>query len=121
MTPTQLRMARSALHMTMRDMAEVLGCTAAAVCGYEKGDESKLGRVTLAEAEQYFTSHRVFFGPKDGVCVGADVFEQERWYASALFQLLKEGGGVPSSTELLAAGERAKDITSNGQGQPGRD
>lgn len=102
MTPTQLRMARAALHMTMRDMSDVLGCTASAVGGYEKGDESKLGWATLAEAERYFTSNRVFFGPKDSVCVGADVFEQDRWYATALFQLLKEGGGVPISTELLA-------------------
>lgn len=107
MSPEQMRMARAALNISMRDFGDVIGVSAAAISQYELGNESKVGKATLAKAEEFFASNKVFFGPKHGVCMGADIFEEERWYAAALFQLLKDAGAVPSSTQLIAAGSKA--------------
>lgn len=54
---------------------------------------------------------RVFLGPKDGVCIGSDAFAQERWFASACYQLLKEHGIAPGSAALIKAHDRA--VSSN--------
>lgn len=107
MTPEQMRMARAADNKTLRELGEILEVSAVAINRYEHGEEARLGRLTLARAAEYFRSQRIYFGPKHGVCIGEDVFSTERWYADALFQLLKEAGAIPSSTELLEAGKRA--------------
>lgn len=118
MTPEQLRMARAADNKTLRELGEILEVSAVAINRYEHGEEGRLGRLTLERATEYFRRQRIYFGPKHGVCIGEDVFSTERWYAGALFQLLKESGVIPSSTELLAAGKRADTSNEKVSGLP---
>lgn len=108
-TPAQLRMARAALSMTMREAATWLDLSAMAISRFERGDESVISVATAKRIAEWFQTRRVYFGPKDGVCIDSDAFAQERWYAAGLFQLLKERDAVPSSTELIEAAKRARE------------
>jgi transcriptional regulator with XRE-family HTH domain len=107
-TPTQLRMARAALDLTTRTLGEKVGVSAMAVSRYENGDTGVMSVETMLHIEAFFHEHRVFFGPKDGICVGENVFASERWLGLACYHLLKEHGLQPSSRELLEAFERAQ-------------
>jgi len=105
-TPKQFRMARSALYMTTRKLADELGISAMAVSRFERGDERVISVETARKAEEFFRSRSVFFGPKDGICLVQDVFAQERWFSSALSKLLNEAGINPSSKDLIDAHNR---------------
>ena len=63
---------------------------------------------TAKRLEAWFRGRRVFFGPQHGVCLDSDVFASERWYLTALFKMLDEAGIHPSSSDLIAAGRRAR-------------
>lgn len=106
-TPEQFRMARAVLNLTTRALGKELGISAMAVSRFESGDETVISLATAKRAKEWFQDHRVFFGPKHGVCLGQDVFAQERWFSTACFKLLQEEGTQPSSTELIAAHKRA--------------
>lgn len=116
-TPDQMRMARAALRLSTRAFGQALGLSAVAVSRYERGDESAISVATARRIAEWFEKQRVFFGPKDGVCIGEDVFSQDRWYTRGLFQLLKERDAIPSSTELIAACKRANEPTPPGAAQ----
>lgn len=111
-TPTQLRMARAALDLTTRALGEKVGVSAMAISRYEHGDLGVMGVDTIGHLEGFFREHRLFFGPKDGVCVGENVFASERWLGVACYQLLQEHGIQPSSRELLEAFQRTQGDTS---------
>ncbi len=106
-TPTQLRMARAALDLTTRALGAKVGVSAMAISRYENGDTRVMSVETMVHVEAYFHEHRVFFGPKDGVCVGQNVFASERWLGLACYQLLKDHGIQPSGTDLLEAYQRS--------------
>lgn len=74
-----------------------------AVSRFERGDETVISLATAKRAEEWFQNRQVFFGPKNGVCFGENVFEQERRYLVAFYQLLRNAGIEPSSTEIIAA------------------
>jgi transcriptional regulator with XRE-family HTH domain len=107
-TPTQLRMARAALDLTTRDFGEHTGVSAMAISRYENGDTGVMSVETVRRLEDYCRDHHIFFGPKDGVCVGENVFATERWLGLACYQLLQEHGIQPSSRELLDAYTRSQ-------------
>ena len=107
MTPEQMRMARAALNWSLRDFGKMLDVSAAAISEWERGKEWKLSSETIDRAETIFNGQRVFFGPKNGVCMDQDVFKTDSFYAAGLFQLLVDAGHIPNSTELIAAGHRA--------------
>ncbi len=100
-------MARAALRLSSRQVGEILGVSHGAICRYERSDEDVISLRTVMKAKEFFESKGIFFGPKDGVCVGQDAFTGDRWFTTACLQLLKEAGITPSSTELLAAHRRA--------------
>ena len=106
-TPAQLRMARAALDLTTRQLGAVLGLSAQAISRYERGDRSVMSVDTAERVMAWFTAQHVFFGPADGVCLRQNVFAQERWWGLACYQLLKEHGILPSSSDLLTAYTRA--------------
>lgn len=101
-----MRMARAAMKLTTREAGEALGLSAMAVSRYEKGDESVISVATAKRITEWFEGNRIFFGPKDGVCIGQDVFREARWWSSALFQLLRENNIKPSSADVIAAYRR---------------
>jgi transcriptional regulator with XRE-family HTH domain len=107
LTPTQLRMARAALHLTTRDLGKRVQVSAMAVSRYENGDTGVMSVETVMRMERFFHEHRLYFGPKDGVCVGQNVFASERWLGLACYQLLKDKGIQPNSTDLLEAYHRS--------------
>ena len=106
-TPEQFRMARAAVSLTTKQLGDELGISAMAVSRFERGDESVISLATARKAELFFREHQVFFGPKHGVCIGQDVFAQQRWMATAFAKLLEEAGITPSSTDLIEAHKRA--------------
>ena len=106
-TPRQLRMARAALDLSLRDLGAALDLSAMALSRYENGDLSVMSIQTVLEIGAFFGAHGVYFGPRDGVCVGQNVFASERWLGLACYQLLKDNGISPSSRELLDAYQRA--------------
>lgn len=108
MTPEQLRMARAYLQLTTRQLGEKLQVSAMAISRFERGDETVLSVATANNMEKWFADQRIYFGPKDGVCIGSNVFASDRWYSTALFKLLDEAGIHPSSTDLIEAGKRAE-------------
>lgn len=89
--------------MTTRELGAELGISAMAVSRFERGDETIISLATAKRAEEWFQNRQVFFGPKNGVCFGENVFEQERKYLVAFYQILKNAGIEPSSTEIIAA------------------
>ena len=107
LTPIQLRMARAALALSTRALGEQLGVSAMALSRYENGDTAVMSVQTVQRLEVYFHEHRLFFGPKDGVCVGENVFASERWLGLACYQLLKDRGVQLSSRDLLEAYQRS--------------
>jgi transcriptional regulator with XRE-family HTH domain len=109
LTPTQLRMARAALRLTTRALAASVGLSAMAISRYEQGDTGVLSMATALRLTQWFKERRLYFGPKDGVCLGADVFASERWLGLACYELLREHGIPPSSADLLRAYARFQD------------
>ena len=74
-----------------------------AISRYERGDESVMSLKTLCKAQEFFYKYKVYFGPKDGICIGDDVFSQYRWYSSAYYNLLKIHGIQPSSIDIINA------------------
>lgn len=106
-TPRQLRMARAALDLSLRDLAAALNLSAMALSRYENGDLGVMSVQTVLALGDFFTVRGVFFGPRDGVCVGHNVFHSERWLGLACYQMLKEAGISPTSRELLDAYARA--------------
>ncbi len=107
-TPTQMRMARAALNINMRDTAKAVKVSHNAIARYERGDETCMSVATVNRIAAWFIKQRVFFGPKDLVCVGSDSFYQERWMATACYQLMKEAKLAPGSTDLIAAYKRSR-------------
>jgi transcriptional regulator with XRE-family HTH domain len=99
----QLRMARAALTLTTRQLGERVGLSAMAISRYEHGDTRVISVKTMQSLVTFFTTQRVFFGPKDGVCVGQDVFAGERWLGLACYRLLQDNGVHPTSRDLLEA------------------
>lgn len=108
MSAIQAHMARAALRLTTRALAREVGLSATAISRYERGDETALSVATAARLQNWFEQQRVFFGPKQGVCLGENVFYAERWFSLACYQLLQEASITPSSSELLAAYQRAE-------------
>lgn len=107
MTPLQFKMARAALNLPLRVIAQQLKVPYSSVNGFEQGDEHLMSPDCLKSAETYFNQQGVFFGPKDGVCLGRNVFSEERRYSTALYQILKDHGIYPSMADLAAAELRA--------------
>jgi transcriptional regulator with XRE-family HTH domain len=107
LTPRQLRMARAALDLSLHRLGQCVGKSDMALSRYENGDLSAMSVQTVLEIEAFFTTAGVYFGPKDGVCYGQNVFHQERWLGLACYQMLKEAGIAPSSRDLLDAYDRA--------------
>jgi transcriptional regulator with XRE-family HTH domain len=114
-TPAQLRMARAALDLTTRQLGEAVGLSAMAVSRYERGDLSVISVATEQRLTVWFTEQRVFFGPADGVCLTQNAFAQERWLGMACYQLLRDHGILPSSTDLLTAYQRANGETAHAE------
>ncbi len=108
MSPKQLRMARAALDLTTRALGQAVGVSAVAITRYEHGDTAVMSVATATHVAAWFEAQRVYFGPKDGVCLSANVFASERWLGLACYQLLQEHGIHPSSADLLAASDRAR-------------
>jgi transcriptional regulator with XRE-family HTH domain len=96
-------MARAALHLSLRELAARLDLSAMALSRYENTDTSAISVQTMQRIAAFFTAQGVFFGPKDGVCIGVDVFHSERWLGLACYQLLVEAGVTPTSRALLEA------------------
>ncbi len=111
-TPTQMRMARAALRLSMREAAKKLGVSHNAIARYEREDEAAMSVATVNRIGKWFISQRVYFGPKDLVCVGSDAFYQERWMSIACWQLMKEANLAPSSTDLIGAYKRSNSRSS---------
>ena len=114
LTPTQLRMARAVLNLSLRALGASLGLSAMALSRYEQGDTTVLSVSTVARIQAYCQEWQVYFGPKDGVCVGTNVFLSERWLGLACYQLLQDHGIHPSSAELLEAEQRARAAVPHG-------
>lgn len=108
MTPAQLRMARCYLTLTTRELGRKLEISANAISRFERGDENVMSVATANNIEKWFADQCIYFGPKDGVCIGSNVFASDRWYSTALFKLLDEAGIHPSSTDLIEAGKRVE-------------
>ena len=104
-SPAQMRMARAAMGLSLREMGPAFEVSAMAISRFERGDCGVMSVETLERIRVFFLTRRVFFGPADGVCLNQDVFSGERWLASALWQLLTEAGIKPSSSEIIAAGK----------------
>ena len=107
LTPCQLRMARAALHVSLRTLGASLGLSGMALSRYENGDCSAISVATALDIEAFFVAQGIFFGPKDGVCVGTNIFQSERWLGLACYQMLKDHGISPTSRQLLDAYDRA--------------
>ena len=73
-TPKQFRMARAVLGLTRHGIGKELGISTMTVNRFESGDESVISLETSKLAEEWFRDRRVFFGPKNGVCIDQDVF-----------------------------------------------
>lgn len=106
-SPCQLRMARAALHVPLRTLAASLGLSAMALSRYEHGDCAVISVATVLDIEAFFVAEGIFFGPKNGVCVGTNVFQSERWLGLACYQMLKDAGISPNSRQLLDAYDRS--------------
>lgn len=112
-TPIQFRMARAALALTTREMGHHLDISATAISKYERGLQHVLSVETMLRIEEWLRDSQIFFGPGHGVCVGQDVFAQERWFTTACFKLLQEAGITPSSSDLIAASQRIAETSVN--------
>jgi transcriptional regulator with XRE-family HTH domain len=107
-TPLQLRMARAALALTTRELGTMVGVSAMAISRYERGDTGVMAVATIEKLTHYCHEQGVFFGPKDGVCYGENVFASERWLGVACYELLLEHHITPTSRDLLDAWHRAQ-------------
>ena len=105
-TPLQMKMARHCIGMTTRQLGAALEISHVAVSRYERGDTSAISAATAAKAEDFFTRNDVFFGAKDGICLGENVFATEAWMRKALLRLLEQAGIKPSSTDLINAAKQ---------------
>ena len=81
----------------MRELAEEIGCSHQAIKKFEDGANSQYA----GAIQFYFESQRVFFGPRESVSVGENVFLQDRRMIYALNQILQRNGITPSSDEIL--------------------
>lgn len=117
-SPTQMRMARAALDLNVREFGKATGISGMAVSRYERGDERVISVATARRVTEWLTTQRIYLGPKDGVCLGSDAFAQERWFATACYQLLKEHGIAPGSAELIKAHDRAVSSNASLSGGP---
>jgi transcriptional regulator with XRE-family HTH domain len=102
-THYQFRMARAALGLTTRELGAELNLSAMAISRFERGNETVISVATAKHAEAWFRDHQVFFGPKDGVCLGENVFAQERRILWALYRILRLAGIESSSSEIIVA------------------
>ena len=107
MNHIQARMCRAALKMSVRDIAAEIGISHTAVTHYELGSD-KVGLRVERRLEGYYRARGAHFGPASSVAWDQDIFDQDRWLARSLLQLLKEQGVEPSSRDLINAGKRAE-------------
>ena len=96
-TGMQCRMARASLGFGLRELGDEIGCSHMAIKKFEEGGDSAFAQ----KIEAYFLARGIYFGPKDGVCIGEDVFNQERKLIACLWQILSSHGVQPSSRELI--------------------
>ena len=109
----QMRMARAALDWTMAELSAELEVSKMAISKYERGVMNVIGVDTIVRAKLLFERHGLFFGPRNGVCVGVNVFHTENLITIALHKLLAENNIHPTSGELLSAYKRAVDTKEN--------
>ena len=110
MSAAQLRMARAALQLTMRQFGAAVGLSAMAIARYERGDRSVMSVETAERLATWLEEQGVFFGPADGVCLKKNTFADERFFGNACWQLLHEHRIFPSSRELIEAHTRLKEL-----------
>lgn len=105
LTPAQMRMARAALGMTLRQLGKAVKVDPNAISRYETGASKMISYRSMEKLALFFRSKRIYFGPNHGVCVGQDTFAAERWFSTALYRILAENGINPSTDELIKAGK----------------
>ena len=88
MTPAQMRMARAALNIGVKTLAHDTGVSRGALSRFESSQRTRLN--SAEKVEQYFASRGIYFGPKDAVAVGVDIFASDRWLAGAMVDLLQQ-------------------------------
>ncbi len=108
-TAIQLRMARAAKNMSLRELGKELNLSAVAISRYEQGDSTVIAVDRITQIKRYFESAGIYFGPKNSIAIGENIFLHEKWLGLACYQLLVEHAIAPSSKELLEAVQRARD------------
>ena len=92
MTPVQCKMARAAANMSMTELSKRIGLSAMAISRYENNDYSVISVATLKRIEDYFNSIRIYFGQKNGVCVGSDIFAENKQVIDGMCKAIARHG-----------------------------
>mgnify|MGYP000541811774 CR=1 FL=1 len=104
LAPQQMRMARAALKLTLRDLAFHIGVSAQYLSRLENGAAEPDD--TAYKIKKHYERAEIVFGPSHTVSVNRDVVSAERELSEALWQLCTEQGVWPSSHDLRMAHAR---------------